>query len=85
MCRQIPCPHKTVEHRKLRAKLLQRYTVGDLCVECHQPMYDPTAIDLCHDHTNGGYLGLGHASCNRREGAARGNRARGTTRHARHW
>jgi hypothetical protein len=73
-------------HQKLRARLIQRMRDGDPCAECALPMWHGTPLDLCHDHDNGGYKGLGHASCNRSEGASRGNRDRlTTTHHARDW
>jgi len=37
---------------------------------------DPSALDLHHDPVTGEYAGLTHRSCNRNEGAVRGNAAR---------
>lgn len=65
-------------HQALRAQLLARWRPGDPCARCGRPMWGPASkIDLGHDHVRGGYAGLEHSACNRRDGAVRQNRARG--------
>jgi hypothetical protein len=71
-------------HQAERRRRLARYRPGDICAHCGQPM---TAwplevarrfIDLPHNDDRTGYLpGLAHRSCNRADGARRGNIRRG--------
>jgi hypothetical protein len=70
-------------HQQLRARLLRAMRDGDPCCLCSLPMWHGTPLDLDHTPTRDGYRGLAHASCNRSDGARRGNEQR--TRHARDW
>ena len=54
----------------------EAYCTEIVCVMASRWIAPGAAWDLAHDSTNGGYLGPAHARCNRREGAARGNRMR---------
>lgn len=54
-------------HRKQRLAALASFRFGDPCARCGQPMLDPPEkLDLDHTDDRTGYLGLSHASCNRR-------------------
>ena len=82
-------------HQAERERRLAVYRPGDLCAHCGRPItWWPVAtarryIDLPHTADRSGYLpGLAHRYCNRRDGAVRGNRARGRVRawaQARQW
>jgi hypothetical protein len=49
---------------------------GSRCVE-RSPVITPAmSLHLCHNSRTGEVLGLGHARCNIREAASRGNRMR---------
>lgn len=71
-------------HQQQRAALAPIVNAGDaycteiVCVMRTRWIAPGAPWDLAHDRTTGGYLGPAHARCNRREGAAHGNR----TRHA---
>lgn len=68
-------------HRAERDRRLARWKPGDPCARCGRPMYGPPAlIDLGHTADRTAYTGLEHRSCNRGEGARRGNRMRRRTR-----
>jgi hypothetical protein len=74
-------------HRTERERRLTRYRPGDRCAHCGQPItWWPLTvarryIDLPHNADRSGYLpGLAHRYCNRKDGAIRGNRRRGTAR-----
>lgn len=54
----------------------EAYCVEPVCVMSTRWIPPGTAWDLCHDPTGTIVTGPGHARCNRREGAARGNRMR---------
>lgn len=90
-------------HQKLAAILLAAWQPGDPCTDCGKPMWQRwrirsdgkrvSAIHLAHNEDRTGYRGLQHDTCNLRDGAVRGNRARGTVtadatvtvRHSRQW
>ena len=64
-------------HRTERERRLALWRPGDPCVRCGRPMFGPPAyIDLGHTPDRTAYTGLEHRSCNRSEGARRGNRMR---------
>jgi hypothetical protein len=87
----------TRDHGRARKTALAQLRDGDPCAECRElgryhPMYrsQAAALDLSHNRTRTGYLGLSHAHCNRREGAIRGARIRHATtqhrtRYSRQW
>ena len=74
------------DHRKLAAALLAAWQPGDRCARCGEPMWQRyrvtpsgrmvSAIHLGHNDDRSGYRGLEHDTCNLRDGAVRGNRAR---------
>lgn len=74
-------------HQKIAAALLAAWQPGDLCTKCGRPMWQRwrlrgdgvlvSAIHLGHTDDRTGYEGLQHDNCNLRDGAVRGNRARG--------
>ena len=82
-------------HQSERERRLKRYRPGDLCPHCMRPLtYWPLPVarrylDLPHNATRTGYLpGLAHRTCNRRDGAVRGNKMRAAVRtwaQARQW
>jgi hypothetical protein len=59
-------------HRAIRHALLLD-AVGKPCVRCGRPIERGQAVDLDHHDDGRSYLGLAHATCNRRAGAERGN------------
>jgi hypothetical protein len=59
-------------HQRIRAALLQE-AYGSLCGLCGRPMLEGQALDLDHTADRAGYRGMAHASCNRADGARRGN------------
>lgn len=63
------------EHQAIRKALLDQ-AYGQLCHHCGHPMVKGQALDLDHTADRTGYRGFAHASCNRRDGARRGNRQR---------
>lgn len=75
------------QHQKLAGALLAAWQPGDLCTKCRRPMWQRwrlrsdgvlvSAIHLGHTDDRTGYEGLQHDNCNLRDGAVRGNRARG--------
>lgn len=76
------------DHRRVRSKLLEAFCEGDPCCRCQLPMYSWQRLDADHFSQAlalGGTLpdALAHASCNRRAGAALGNRMRRTRRDSR--
>ena len=77
------------DHQAERRRRLATWKPGDLCARCGLPMYGPASrIDLGHTADRTAYTGLEHRSCNRAEGARRGNRMRGAVgvwRTARQW
>lgn len=52
------------------------YCAERVCVMRSRWIQPGTAWDLAHDQTGTVYIGVAHQRCNRREGAARGNRMR---------
>jgi hypothetical protein len=60
-------PHKTARKQALAA--LAR-SPGQPCARCGMPMYPGMKLDLDHTDDRTGYIGLSHASCNRRAGQA---------------
>lgn len=62
-------------HRALRRQLLP-YAAGTPCARCGRPIAAGEPVDLDHDDSGVGWLGLAHSRCNRAAGAARGNTAR---------
>jgi hypothetical protein len=62
-------------HQKLRRETIAE-APGSPCVRCGLIIEPGQPVDLDHDSTGTEYLGYSHASCNRREGAVRGNAAR---------
>ena len=64
------------EHRALRRRLL-RHAVGSECVRCGSLIRAGEPVDLDHTDDGAAWLGLAHATCNRRAGAVKGNRQRG--------
>ncbi len=68
-------------HQAERKRRLARWKPGDPCARCGLPMYGPAErIDLGHTPDRTAYTGLEHRSCNRGEGARRGNQMRGAVR-----
>jgi hypothetical protein len=65
-------------HQQARLKFLAQLEDGDLCHHCNQPMTRDQALDLDHTTDRSTYRGLAHASCNRTDGARRGNQQRRT-------
>lgn len=63
------------EHTRLRAALLPS-AYGKPCPLCGRTMQRGEALDLDHSPDRLGYRGMAHASCNRADGARRGNAAR---------
>ena len=66
------------EHARIRAQHMARLRAVGIgrCMEreCIAPTRVITPdmdLHLCHDYLTGGYLGLGHAQCNRHEAAKR--------------
>ena len=64
------------QHRALRQALLP-LAPGSPCTRCGRTLTVDDLVDLDHTDDRTGYLGWAHASCNRRAGAIRGNKARG--------
>lgn len=63
------------EHQRIRAALLgQAY--GQPCHHCGHPMLKGQQLDLDHTPDRTSYRGFAHATCNRRDGAKRGNAKR---------
>ncbi|MFI0897076.1 endonuclease domain-containing protein [Streptomyces sp. NPDC020983] len=63
------------DHQALRkATIGEAY--GQPCHHCGHPMLEGQALDLDHTADRAGYRGFAHASCNRRDGARRGNARR---------
>jgi hypothetical protein len=57
------------EHKKARAEYVERFTPGDACARCNEPMWDdPKDLDLDHTDDGTAYLGLSHRTCNRSKG-----------------
>ena len=65
-------------HQQIRRALLEG-AFGCACVHCGRVMLPGQPLDLDHSADGGGYRGIVHASCNRSEGARRGNAARRRT------
>ncbi|MGW4876550.1 endonuclease domain-containing protein [Streptomyces sp. NPDC004262] len=63
------------DHQQLRKALLAE-AYGQPCVHCELVMLPGQALDLDHTADRSGYRGFAHASCNRSEGARRGNAQR---------
>lgn len=73
------------DHQKHRARLEPQVATGRqqcteiICLIGDRTIYLGMAWDLAHDRQHPGqYLGPAHRRCNRAEGAAYGNRLRGT-------
>jgi hypothetical protein len=62
----------TAAHKRTRKAALAvlARSPGQPCARCGQPMYAWQKLDLDHTDDRRGYLGLSHASCNRRAGQA---------------
>ena len=78
--------HRTPEYRAARKQLDQAQARGEVltCVEpvCFMPsraIYPEQRADVCHDPSGTVITGPGHHTCNRSEGATRGNKQRGKT------
>lgn len=63
------------DHQRIRKALLAE-AYGQDCHHCGEPMLPGQALDLDHTADRTGYRGFAHASCNRSEGARRGNAKR---------
>lgn len=63
------------EHRRLRAALVATIE-GRHCTRCGRALKRGDDVDLDHTDDRLGYLGLACRSCNRAEGARKGNRSR---------
>ncbi|CAG6392763.1 hypothetical protein NMG29_06595 [Streptomyces cocklensis] len=63
------------DHQAIRKVLLDE-AYGQPCHHCGHPMLKGQALDLDHTADRTGYRGFAHASCNRRDGARRGNARR---------
>lgn len=66
------------EHQRVRKALLAE-AIGQPCHHCGLPMLPGQALDLDHTADRTAYRGFAHASCNRSEGARRGNKGRKRT------
>lgn len=65
-------PRYGTAHKVRRAMMLPN-AIGQPCPRCNLPMKADQALDLDHGDVEGGpYLGVTHASCNRRAGQAVG-------------
>ena len=62
-------------HAQIRKALLPD-AYWSPCPHCGGTMLPGQALDLDHTADGVGYRGMAHATCNRREGARRGNAAR---------
>jgi hypothetical protein len=64
-------------HQRLRQQWTPRVMAGEcVCAKCGQPIHPGQQWDLGHTDHRDGYTGPEHASCNRSDGARRGNRMR---------
>jgi hypothetical protein len=63
------------DHQQLRKALLPE-AYGQPCVHCQLVMLPGQDLDLDHTADRTAYRGFAHASCNRSEGARRGNAQR---------
>jgi len=75
------------QHQAERTRQL-RNAYGQPCHFCGKPMEFWQALDLDHTPDRDGYRGMTHASCNRSDGARRGNAKRkkyGNTPTTRRW
>lgn len=63
------------DHQAVRKALLAD-AYGQPCHHCGRPMVKGQALDLDHTADRTGYRGFAHASCNRSDGAKRGNARR---------
>jgi hypothetical protein len=77
------------QHTKIRRAFLAVWIPGDPCIRCGLPMWGPASkINLGHNDDRSAYLGLEHESCNKSDGAKRGNALRSGTdgvRRSRKW
>jgi hypothetical protein len=62
-------------HQRIRKAVLP-FAYGQLCHFCHEPMLPGQQLDLDHLPGTDLYRGPCHSSCNRADGARRGNAAR---------
>lgn len=67
------------EHQAIRKALLAD-AYGQACPHCGFPMLQGQSLDLDHTADRTAYRGFAHASCNRSEGARRGNAKRRRSR-----
>lgn len=72
------------QHQRLRRALLAD-AIGRDCPHCGLPMLAGEPLDLDHTTDRNGYRGMAHASCNRSEGAKRGNAMRKAEIKSREW
>lgn len=63
------------DHQRIRKALLDE-AYGQSCHHCGHPMLPGQSLDLDHTGDRTAYRGFAHASCNRRDGARRGNAKR---------
>jgi len=52
-------------HRAERERQLAAFTPGQACARCGRPMNTADEVDLDHDASRTGWLGLSHSGCNR--------------------
>ena len=75
--------HRTPEYRAARKSIDAAQARGEVlwcvepvCVMGSRAIYPEQDADVCHDTAGVVITGPGHSTCNRREGATRGNRMR---------
>ena len=67
------------QHQLERLAYVAIYRPGQPCAIGGEPLWQPPRLlDLAHDHTNGGYLGLACRHHNRTDGARRAGRLTAT-------
>jgi hypothetical protein len=75
--------YNSAEHKALRARLRAELIPGQPCPQpfpdgtrCGQPMWPGQRLDLGHNDTRTGYIGLVHHVCNIRAAAIKANKTR---------